>query len=89
MENQVRRALVSVYDKTGLEGFVRLLVQRGVEVLSTGGTYKALRAAGIAVREVSEVTQFPRSCTGASRPCIPGSTGGSWLGATIPRTWAP
>ena len=61
MENRVRRALVSVYDKTGLESFVRLLVQREIEVLSTGGTYKALRAAGIAVREVSELGLRPAS----------------------------
>ena len=59
MDQRVRRALVSVSDKTGLENFVRMLVQRGIEVLSTGGTHKALRAAGIAVREVSEVTGFP------------------------------
>ena len=76
MENQVRRALVSVYDKTGLEGFVRLLVQRGVEVLSTGGTYKALRAAGIAVREVSEVTQFPEIMHGRVKTLHPRVHGG-------------
>ena len=44
---KVTRALVSVSDKTGLEGFARSLADMGVELLSTGGTYKALRAAGV------------------------------------------
>ncbi len=76
MENRVRRALVSVYDKTGLESFVRLLVQREIEVLSTGGTYKALRAAGIAVREVSEVTGFPEIMHGRVKTLHPKVHGG-------------
>ncbi len=76
MENRVRRALVSVYDKTGLESFVRLLVQREIEVLSTGGTYKALRAAGIAVREVSEVTGFPEIMHGRVKTLHPNVHGG-------------
>ena len=76
MNHRVRRALVSVYDKTGLEGFVRLLVQREIEVLSTGGTYKALRAAGIAVREVSELTGFPEIMHGRVKTLHPKVHGG-------------
>ncbi|MFM7296230.1 MAG: bifunctional phosphoribosylaminoimidazolecarboxamide formyltransferase/IMP cyclohydrolase, partial [Planctomycetota bacterium] len=64
MNNKVSRALLSVSDKTGLEGFARQLAQMGVELLSTGGTYKALATAGIPVREVSEYTGFPEMMHG-------------------------
>lgn len=76
MHNRVRRALVSVYDKTGLEGFVRLLLQREIEVLSTGGTFKALRDAGLSVREVSEVTGFPEIMHGRVKTLHPKVHGG-------------
>ncbi len=76
MDQRVRRALVSVSDKTGIENFVRLLVQRGIEVLSTGGTHKALSAAGIAVREVSEVTGFPEIMHGRVKTLHPKVHGG-------------
>ena len=52
----VKRALLSVHDKTGLVDFATALVARGVELLSTGGTAKALRAAGLPVKDVSEET---------------------------------
>ena len=55
----VRRALLSVSDKTGLLELARLLEGQGVELLSTGGTARALRDAGLAVRDVSDVTGFP------------------------------
>src|SRR3954469_2237911 len=55
----IRRALVSVSDKSGLVEFARALVGFGVEILSTGGTAKALRDAGLEVRDVSDVTGFP------------------------------
>ncbi|MEO6710053.1 MAG: bifunctional phosphoribosylaminoimidazolecarboxamide formyltransferase/IMP cyclohydrolase, partial [Planctomycetota bacterium] len=76
LDQRVRRALVSVSDKTGLENFVRMLVQRGIEVISTGGTHKALRAAGIAVREVSEVTGFPEIMHGRVKTLHPKVHGG-------------
>ena len=56
---KVRRALVSVHDKTGIAEFARGLAALGVEILSTGGTAKLLRDSGVAVRDVSEVTGFP------------------------------
>src|ERR1044072_6540344 len=56
---QIRRALLSVSDKTGLVEFARELRELGVELLSTGGTAKALREAGLEVRDVSDVTGFP------------------------------
>ena len=52
----VRRALLSVSDKSGLVEFARFLAGRGVELLSTGGTARTLREAGLAVRDVAEVT---------------------------------
>jgi phosphoribosylaminoimidazolecarboxamide formyltransferase/IMP cyclohydrolase len=52
----VQRALVSVYDKSGLAEFVRQLAARGIEIVSTGGTAKLLRETGIPVRDVSDLT---------------------------------
>ena len=52
MELKIRRALLSVSDKSGLENFARSLTQMGVEVLSTGGTFRTLEAAGIARTDV-------------------------------------
>jgi phosphoribosylaminoimidazolecarboxamide formyltransferase/IMP cyclohydrolase len=76
MNNKVSRALLSVSDKTGLEGFARQLAQQGVELLSTGGTYKALAAAGIPVREVSEYTGFPEMMHGRVKTLHPKVHGG-------------
>ena len=50
MKTPVRRALISVSDKSGIEGFARQLAGRGIELLSTGGTFRLLRDAGIRVR---------------------------------------
>ncbi|MFT5798877.1 MAG: phosphoribosylaminoimidazolecarboxamide formyltransferase/IMP cyclohydrolase, partial [Candidatus Azotimanducaceae bacterium] len=60
----VRRALLSVSDKTGLVAFGTALAARGVELLSTGGTAKTLRDAGLTVKDVSEVTGFPEMMDG-------------------------
>src|SRR5687767_8826593 len=68
---QVRRALISVHDKTGLVDFASALVARGVELLSTGGTAKALRAAGLAVKDVSEETGFPEMLDGRVKTLHP------------------
>jgi phosphoribosylaminoimidazolecarboxamide formyltransferase/IMP cyclohydrolase len=55
----IRRALISVFDKTGIDEFAKALDALGVEIISSGGTAKAIRAAGVAVREVREWTGFP------------------------------
>ena len=55
----VRRALLAVYDKTGIVEFARALVELGVELVSTGGTAKALQDAGVQVTPVADVTGFP------------------------------
>ncbi len=73
---QVRRALVSVSDKTGLVAFVRALVECGVEVISTGGTAKALAAAAIPVTPIERVTGFPEIMDGRVKTLHPMVHGG-------------
>ena len=73
----IQRALVSVTDKTGIVDFARSLSQLGVEILSTGGTYRVLKDAGIApLREVAEVTGFPEMLDGRVKTIHPGIAGG-------------
>jgi phosphoribosylaminoimidazolecarboxamide formyltransferase/IMP cyclohydrolase len=70
-ERKVRRALVSVSDKTGVVEFVKGLVALGVEILSTGGTARTLREAGLAVKDVSEYTGFPEIMDGRVKTLHP------------------
>ena len=72
----VRRALLSVSDKTGLIDLARALAARGIELLSTGGTAKAIRDAGLAVRDVSDVTGFPEIMDGRVKTLHPKVHGG-------------
>ncbi len=73
----IRRALISVSDKTGLEEFARTLAQKwGVEIVSTGGTARALAEAGIAVRDVADVTGFPEMMNGRLKTLHPKVHGG-------------
>ena len=72
----VRRALLSVSDKTGLIELGKALAERGVELLSTGGTAKALRAAGLSVKDVSEITGFPEMMDGRVKTLHPMVHGG-------------
>ncbi len=73
---KITRALLSVSDKTGVVDFARFLAQRGVELLSTGGTYKAIRDAGIAVTEVAAHTGFPEMMDGRVKTLHPKIHGG-------------
>ena len=70
-DRKVRRALLSVSDKTGLVEFARALRGHGAEILSTGGTARALRQAGIGARDVSEVTGFPEMLDGRVKTLHP------------------
>jgi len=70
------RALISVSDKTGVEDFARGLVAMGVEIISTGGTARILNAAGIPVRQVSELTGFPEILGGRVKTLHPKIHGG-------------
>jgi len=72
----VKRALISVSDKTGLVDLGKALAARGVELLSTGGTAKALRDAGLTVRDVAEVTGFPEMMDGRVKTLHPAVHGG-------------
>ena len=72
----LRRALLSVSDKTGLVEFATALSDHGVELLSTGGTANALRAAGLEVRDVSDVTGFPEMMDGRVKTLHPVVHGG-------------
>ncbi len=72
----VRRALLSVTDKTDLVEFARSLTVHGVELISTGGTAKALRDAGLAVKDISELTGFPEMLDGRVKTLHPKVHGG-------------
>src|SRR6188474_22567 len=68
---KVRRALISVSDKTGIVEFARELKSFDVEIISTGGTAASLRDAGIEVRDVSDVTGFPEMMDGRVKTLHP------------------
>ena len=72
----IRRALISVSDKSGLVPFAQELVARGVDILSTGGSARVLREAGIPVREVSDHTGFPEILDGRVKTLVPQIHGG-------------
>jgi phosphoribosylaminoimidazolecarboxamide formyltransferase/IMP cyclohydrolase len=73
---RIERALISVYDKSGLLPFAQALAARGVEILSTGGTARSLAEAGIAVTDVAAVTHFPEMLDGRVKTLHPAVHGG-------------
>src|SRR5262245_38194310 len=73
---RVTRALLSVSDKSGLVDFARALAERGIELVSTGGTAKAIADAGLKVRDVSELTGFPEMMDGRVKTLHPKVHGG-------------
>src|SRR5262245_17371678 len=75
-DKPLKRALTSVFDKTGIEAFARFLGSRGVEIISTGGTAKALRAADIDVIELSTYTGYPEMLDGRVKTLHPKIHGG-------------
>jgi phosphoribosylaminoimidazolecarboxamide formyltransferase / IMP cyclohydrolase len=74
--SKIRRALISVTDKTGIVDFAQRLSQLGVELISTGGTAKALRDAGLAVKDISDLTGFPEMLDGRVKTLHPKVHGG-------------
>ena len=72
----IKRALVSVSDKTGIEEIAKKLSDLGVQIISTGGTAKAIKDAGVAVTDVSEVTGFPEIMEGRVKTLHPKVHGG-------------
>src|SRR6185295_8501430 len=75
-ERPITRALLSVSDKTGLVDFARALAGHGIELISTGGTAKALAEAGLTVRDVSDLTGFPEMMDGRVKTLHPKVHGG-------------
>ncbi|HKI04149.1 MAG TPA: bifunctional phosphoribosylaminoimidazolecarboxamide formyltransferase/IMP cyclohydrolase [Thermoanaerobaculia bacterium] len=80
----IRRALVSVFDKTGLEELARGLARLGVEIVSTGGTLKSLEEKGIPVTGVSSVTGFPEILDGRVKTLHPKVHGGILANRAVP-----
>ena len=74
--SKIKRALLSVTDKTGIAGFARRLAEQGVELVSTGGTAKLLRESGLAVRDISQLTGFPEMLDGRVKTLHPKVVGG-------------
>jgi len=72
----IKRALISVSDKSGLVEFGKALAERGVDLVSTGGTAKTLRDAGLAVRDVADLTGFPEMMDGRVKTLHPMVHGG-------------
>ena len=73
---KIRTALLSVSDKTGIIELAQALVSQGVRLLSTGGTHKAIAAAGLPVTDVSDVTGFPEIMDGRVKTLHPTVHGG-------------
>jgi phosphoribosylaminoimidazolecarboxamide formyltransferase/IMP cyclohydrolase len=80
----VRRALISVFDKTGLEELARGLTRLGIEIVSTGGTLKSLEEKGIPVTAVSGVTGFPEILDGRVKTLHPRIHGGILANRAVP-----
>lgn len=76
MTDTIKRALLSVSDKTGIVEFATFLASKNIELLSTGGTAKALRDAGLKVKEVAEHTEFPEMLEGRVKTLHPKIHGG-------------
>ncbi len=74
--NKIQRALLSVSDKTGLVPFAKILAAAGIELISTGGTAKTLREAGLTVKDISEHTGFPEMLDGRVKTLHPKVHGG-------------
>ena len=75
-QKKIRRALLSVTDKTGLVEFARALASFGVELISTGGTARTLREAGLTVKDISDLTGFPEMLDGRVKTLHPKVHGG-------------
>src|SRR5690242_14433492 len=72
----IKRALISVYDKTGIVDLARTLAERGIEIISTGGTAKAIVDAGMKVTDVGSVTGMPEMMDGRVKTLHPRIHGG-------------
>ena len=73
----IKRALLSVFDKTGMEDFAKELARLGVELVSTGGTARLIAGTGAAVRDISDLTGFPEMMDGRVKTLHPKVHGAS------------
>ncbi|MDB5536636.1 MAG: purH, partial [Devosia sp.] len=73
---KITRALLSVFDKSGMTDFAKGLSDAGIELVSTGGTHKLIKDAGLPVREISELTGFPEMMDGRVKTLHPKVHGG-------------
>src|SRR5678816_2160184 len=74
---RIERALISVTDKTGIVAFAQSLAALGIEIISTGGTFRVLKEAGVSpLREVADVTGFPEMLDGRVKTIHPKVAGG-------------
>ncbi len=73
---RIKRAIISVTDKSGIQDFAKALEEMGVEIVSTGGTARAIREAGVKVKDVSELTGFPEMMDGRVKTLHPKVHGG-------------
>jgi phosphoribosylaminoimidazolecarboxamide formyltransferase/IMP cyclohydrolase len=71
-----KRALISVYDKEGILDFAKFLISKGVEIVSTGGTFRYLKENNVSVVEVSDITKFPEMLDGRVKTLHPNIHGG-------------
>ena len=85
---RVSRALLSVSDKTGIVEFARGLSELGIELVSTGGTADELAAAGLEVRQVSDLTGFPEIMDGRVKTLHPKLYAGMLARRDEPSTWS-
>ena len=76
MKIKIKTALVSVSDKTGLEELVNCLTKHNIQIISTGGTYKAIQELGVNVNDVSSITNFPEMMDGRVKTLHPNIHGG-------------
>jgi phosphoribosylaminoimidazolecarboxamide formyltransferase/IMP cyclohydrolase len=76
MKKEVKRALLSVTDKRGIEGFAKALAERGIELIASGGTAAAVKKAGAPVTEISDLTGFPEAMDGRIKTLHPMIHGG-------------
>ena len=81
---KAERAIISLTDKSGIEGFAKELEALGIEILSTGGTAKKMREGGIAVKDVAEFTGFPEMLDGRVKTLHPKVHGGILAQKTNP-----
>ncbi|AIZ57154.1 bifunctional purine biosynthesis protein PurH [Candidatus Methanoplasma termitum] len=85
---KIKRAIISVSDKNGILDFSRELTKNGVEIISTGGTFKLLKENGISVKEVSDVTGFPEMLDGRVKTLHPKLHGGILARRDLPEHMA-